>query len=181
MINRTEHSPVIYSSRETSFGLLIASTSRSKVEDVDGFLSVLLPPPLIALDKLVAFSKMFKVPSMIAGASVKSEIRPPPRILAANDLASDNSSKDPSSTGLNNSSKNWSTSEAVRKGKKDLHFESFNQTKFHIPCDGTLTRRTCDASDGASLVSDIADDLVAYSDRSIYLLECEPAERRPAY
>lgn len=109
----------MYSSNETSFGLLMASTSRSKVEDVEGFLSVLLPPPLIAFDRPEALSKIFNELSFIDGASMKSLMFPlPPRILAANDLASDNSSKDPSSTGLNSSSKNWSTSEAFCRGIK---------------------------------------------------------------
>lgn len=137
----------MYSSNETSFGLLMASTSRSKVEDVEGFLSVLLPPPLIAFDRPEALSKIFNELSFIDGASMKSLIPLPPRILAANDLASDNSSRDPSSTGLNSSSKNWSTSEAFRRGIKKMQKWKITslhliQCRLNLPCDGTLTRRT---------------------------------------
>ena len=63
---------------------------------------------------------------------------PPPRIEAARDLASDNpSSMFPSRTGMKRSSRNWSTSDAWL---------------------GTRTRRTCEARDGVSEVSDMADD-----------------------
>jgi hypothetical protein len=50
---------------------------------------------------------------------------PPPLIDAASERASDSSSRLPSSTGINRSSRNWSTSDA---------------------CEGTRTRRTCDAA-----------------------------------
>uniref|UniRef100_A0A8W7PQ56 Uncharacterized protein n=1 Tax=Anopheles coluzzii TaxID=1518534 RepID=A0A8W7PQ56_ANOCL len=78
-------------------------------------------PPCVALASTADCSRSVSERSVRTVASSSLTNCAPPRMLAARERASDSSSSDPSSTGLNRSSRNWSTSDA---------------------CDGTRTRRT---------------------------------------
>ena len=95
----------------------------------------LTPPPLICLVNREDEPQRVLTSEVSTSRESKREGLPPPLIEAARDRASLNSSRFPSRTGLNKSSKYWS--------KSDMR-------------EGILTFLTWEAREGASEVSDIA-------------------------